>query len=253
MSKTMCDKELAAHCHDSICTLDRELTKLSTSPLDKMKKRAMLIAYWLKTYVRYFTQEDSFSSESVFRLKRGSIVRVEFGYRAGRELGGRHYAVVLDTNNAIHRNTVTVIPLGSVKDKQLDDKYCVTLKDGIYGPVKGKLDALLADGRQSIDDANKMKAELESATPARAQILRALMRARIDNANRVVEKAVEWTSEIDHMSQGSFALVDQITTISKMRISQPLEKTHPLYGVRLTPQDMDKIDEKIHLLFFSLK
>ena len=59
--------------------------------------------------------------------------------------------------------------------------------------------------------------------------------------------------EISQLSSGSVAKVDQITTVSKMRISQPLKKTHPLYGVRLSAEDLDKIDAQLMKLYFSKK
>ena len=97
-------EELADHCGRAVSSLGALLADFSASGIDKMAKRAMLISYWVGTYTKYLREEDSFSPQSVFRLKRGAIVRVEFGYRIGRELGGRHYAVVLDNNNSINRN-----------------------------------------------------------------------------------------------------------------------------------------------------
>lgn len=55
------------------------------------------------------------------------------------------------------------------------------------------------------------------------------------------------------MKPGSVAKVDQITTVSKMRISAPLKKNHPLYGVRLSSNDLEKIDRRLLELYFSRK
>ena len=78
MSKKMERTELSEHCKDAIADLSSLLEHLIQSGIEKMTKRAMLIAYWLKTYVKYLRREDDFSSESVFRLKRGAVVCVEF-------------------------------------------------------------------------------------------------------------------------------------------------------------------------------
>lgn len=253
MSKKMERTELSEHCKDAIADLSSLLEHLIQSGIEKMTKRAMLIAYWLKTYVKYLRREDDFSSESVFRLKRGAVVCVEFGYRIGRELGGRHYAVVLDANNSIHSNTVTVVPLGSKKESSKDDVYNAILEDGIYGTVIHKLDALIESARKTLEDAAKVKKEIEGAIGEEQTALEELRQGKIKSAQALIDQANIWIKEITHLKTGAVAKIDQVTTISKMRISQPLKKNHPLYGVRLSERDLDKIDAKLMTLYFPQK
>lgn len=245
--------ELSEHCKDAVADLSSLLEHFIQSGIEKMTKRAMLIAYWLKTYVKYLRREDDFSSVSVFRLKRGAVICVEFGYRIGRELGGRHYAVVLDTNNSIHRNTVTVVPLGSEKESSKDDAYNAILEDGIYGTVIHKLYALIESARKTLEDAAKMKKEIEGASEEEQTALEELRQGKIKSAQALIDQADIWMKEIAHLKTGSVAKIDQVTTISKMRILQPLKKDHPLYGVRLSARDLDKIDAKLMALYFSGK
>lgn len=253
MSKIMNPDELNTHCTGATTALKELLADFAKSGQEKMIKRAMLIAYWIRTYVKYIREEDSFSSQSVYRLKRGAIVRVEFGYRVGRELGGRHYAVVLDNNNSISRNTVTVVPLGSLKETSKNDSNNVILEDGVYGSVQKKIDALIDDANQTAIEAAAMNAEIDMAPPEKKAVLRAVQRQKFDTTFRLIDQAKSWMGEISHLKAGSVAKVDQITTISKMRISQPLQKTHPLYGVRLSAHDLDKIDEQLTKLYFHHK
>lgn len=253
MSKKMNQTELDAHCNSAVTTLKTLLAEFSKSTSEKMIKRAMLLAYWIKTYVKYIRNEDRFSPQSVFRLKRGAIVCIEFGYRVGRELGGRHYAVVIDADNSLYRNTVTVVPLGSLKENSKDDKQNVLLTDGVYGPVRRKLDALIEDARQTAEEAVAMDSEIEAVAPEERAVLRAVQRQKIDSTQKLIDQANAWIKEISHLKAGSVAKVDQMTTISKMRILQPLQKTHPLYGVRLSAQDLDKIDAQLMRLYFPSK
>ena len=51
------------------------------------------------------------------------------------------------------------------------------------------------------------------------------------------------------MKCGSIALVGQITTVSKIRIYDPLYPNDVLAKIRLSEEAMDKIDEKIRSLF----
>ena len=251
MSKIMTPDELSTHCAEAIDELKKLFADFPGADSDQMTKRTMLLAYWVKTYVKYMKAEDKFAPESNFKLKRGSIVLVEFGYRIGKELGGRHYAVVLDVDNSPHRNTVTVVPLGSIKKTSARDKYSVVLKDGIFGPIQKKVDALIADAHRTIDEVEAMDAEIERAASEQKAILRAVQRQKLDTALNLIDQGEEWLNEVVHMKHGSVAKVDQITTISKMRISQPLKKTHPLYGVRLSANDLDKIDSRLKELYFS--
>ena len=250
MSKQMSEQELKLHCKAAVSEIEKLFLDFAESKAPKLIKRSMLIAYWIKQYVHYIRLEDSFSPESVFKLKRGTVVRVEFGYRVGRELGGRHYAVVLDCTNRIHGNTVTVVPLGSIKSDTRESAYDIILKDGVYTPVKKKLNALIDDAQKLLEEAVTMEKELQSGPEEEKAAIKAVQRQKTEMAKEAIERAKAWNAEIEHMKQGSLAKLSQITTISKMRISQPLKKTHPLYGVRLTPEDMDKIDDGLKRLYF---
>lgn len=251
MSKHMDEPELLTHCRSAITAIDETLIAFAKSPVEKIRKRAMLISYWFKSYVYFLKNEDNFNPESVFRLKRGSIIQAEFGYRVGRELGGRHYAVVVDANNSIYRNTVTVVPLGSAKKDRLENQYNILLSDGIYGPISRKLMALIEDATNAIREAQGMESNIQQASESERPVLKAIQRQKVSVATQQIEQAKAWLSEIARMKPGSVAKTDQIVTISKMRISNPVRKTHPLYGVRLTDFDMDKIDDSLKNLYFN--
>ena len=91
------------------------LLSLSTF-LDSLDpKRAAVMSYWIKDYVRFLKKEEDFDPTKLIKYKRGSIVKVHLGYRIGSEEGGLHYAVVIDKDNAKRSPVATVIPLTSVK------------------------------------------------------------------------------------------------------------------------------------------
>ena len=60
-------------------------------------------------------------------------------------------------------------------------------------------------------------------------------------------------THIEHMKEGSVANTCQITTISKMRIKRPLKKDDPLYGLRLSTEDMELINQQFSRLFLFPK
>ncbi len=63
----------------------------------------------------------------------------------------------------------------------------------------------------------------------------------------------KWLENIAKFKLGSIALIDQITTISKMRICQPVTKDDPLYGIKLTSAELDEIDIGLKNLYFIEK
>ena len=54
------------------------------------------------------------------------------------------------------------------------------------------------------------------------------------------------------MKSGSIAHVDQITSISKMRITNPRNSGDSLYGIKFPPEVLDSIDKKIKELYLKL-
>lgn len=55
--------------------------------------------------------------------------------------------------------------------------------------------------------------------------------------------------EIAKMKKGSIALVNQITTVSKIRIYDPKTTKDMLSGITLSNDGLDKIDKEIILKF----
>lgn len=51
------------------------------------------------------------------------------------------------------------------------------------------------------------------------------------------------------LKHGSIAVMNQIRSISKMRIQDPCDKYDILYGLKLSSNTLDQIDKKIQELF----
>ena len=52
-----------------------------------MIKKASLISYWLKDYVRYLKSEDTFNPLKQENYKRGDVVKINLGFNIGSEEG----------------------------------------------------------------------------------------------------------------------------------------------------------------------
>ncbi len=220
---------------------------------DKANKRAHLISYWLKDYSNYILTEDEFNPASLIRYKRGNIVQVELGYRVGSELGGRHYAVVIDNNNDIHSDTITVVPLKSLKDTYKPNRYSFILEKGLYDIYSNAIDAkIIKLGQKIIDikeEDTKKAQEYKEGLLSIDEYTKYLSNKKIDKIILQINMLKKHMKELDNIKSGTVVNVSQITTISKMRISNPKISSDSLYGLKLSNRDLDTLNSKLKELY----
>lgn len=181
--------------------LEDILNKVDTSTLENLQeddslceifKKSNLFFSWLNTHFEYFKNENtSYTYKRTY--KRRDIIKVDFGFNVGSELGGLHYALVVEKDDNISDSTLVVVPLSTFRKKgrKIDDLYPTEVDLGI------------------------------------------------------LEDLIENNDEIY-----SYALIDQIRLISKLRIHEP--RNNKLLPARISNEQMDLIDEKI-IHFFSNK
>lgn len=59
----------------------------------------------------------------------------------------------------------------------------------------------------------------------------------------------KYIKQLGKMKKGSIGLIKQITTISKMRIVNPISDKDTLAGIRLSDEFLSKIDTKIKQIY----
>lgn len=260
---------------------DQSLADLQKYMDSLPEKKGTILAYWIKDYTRFLSKEATFDPSKLIRYKRGSIVKANLGYRIGSEEGGLHYAVVLDAHSSQSANTVTIIPFTSVKphtDLEHLHPSRLYIGDEIYQALQKKTISEIRDARRLLNslqmriDENQQGLEAvqarlrtqiegnEQAEPylpledARAQlaehraVTEALMRESVI-IERKVTHCEKLHREIQKMKHGSIALIGQITTISKLRIYDPMYPSDTLSNIRLSAGTMDKLDQKLRELF----
>lgn len=99
MSKQFKTSEIIQNKNEALAKLNNLLESLINDPIDRHSKKANLISYWIKEYASYIENEETFLSNKLLRYKRGSVLRANMGFNIGKEFGGLHYAVVIDTVN----------------------------------------------------------------------------------------------------------------------------------------------------------
>lgn len=259
---------------------DQSLADLRKYMDSLSKRKGTILAYWIKDYARFLSKEAEFDPNQLIRYKRGSIVKVHLGYRIGSEEGGLHYAVIIDTHSAQSSSTVTIIPFTSVKEHtDLDHLHPSRLYigDEIYQALQQKTISEIRDTRRLLDslqarnEENKREVdaiharllaqiegkEQESGfsmedTRARLAEHRAISEAlsrEVDSLEKKVTQCEKLDREIQKMKHGSIALIGQITTISKLRIYDPMYPSDTLANIRLSAGTMDKLDQKLRELF----
>lgn len=207
-------------------------------------KKAAIFVYWLNDYISYLNEEDRFNPSYNMTYKRGQIVFVNFGYRIGRELGGNHYAVVLDVKNSRQSHTLTVIPLNSKKEHEttyskiynvplgdcvknlLEDKSCkmsIAVKNEL---LKLAEEAICLSHNELIENTTKLNEKITLLTKQQKEL----------------QKILRYTKKL---KSESIANVGQILTISKQRIIHPCKNYDILNGIILPNDLMDLIDKKV--------
>lgn len=278
MSKELIKEEVILNKKQSIKALNTMLEYFINDPSGKHLKKANLISYWIKDYVKMINFEESFNPAKNIAYKRGNIVKLNFGFNIGAEYGGLHYGIVLDNHNAHNSPVVTVIPLTSKKDAKDLHQNSVDLGNELYKSLKLKYD--------TISKTLKEEQEKLAATNAAFEILIKMVNDSLEkyksceknvekeqelsNAEECLNAAKKFTEfweekklhnqsqqeylgkiglEISRMKEGSIALVNQVTTISKMRIFDPRNLKGVLSGISLSEENMEKINQKLQDLY----
>lgn len=227
--------------------------------------------------------EEKFEPTKNISYKRGNIVKVDFGFNIGAEYGGLHYGIVLDNNNARNSPVVTVIPLTSIKIEKEIHSNSVELGNEIYRSLKIKYDTIskaLKDEQEEIKNELTLFQVLVDLTSQTTNELKAggldseKFEQKLSDAHKYLDASQKlqrmWEEkeqhnkeqqdylnkiglEISRMKEGSIALVNQITTISKIRIFDPRNLKGVLSGISLSEENMEKINNKMKDLYIFRK
>lgn len=154
------------------------------------------------------------------------------GFNIGNELGGLHYCVVINKNDNLNFGTLNVIPLSSAKEnKKYNSDTCIDLGDGLYSSLVERLNIEFAIIRKQLSELDGLSGD-ETTN-------------KLKNITQKIEILDKTQKELDKMKHGSFALIHQITTISKQRIlKNPL-----LSKIKLSDEGLNLIDDKIKKLY----
>lgn len=221
----------------------------------KENKKASLIAYWVKDYTKYIENEDDFNPNRLLRYKRGDVLQIEFGFRIGSELGGRHYAVVIDNQNSINSDTISVIPLSSLKQHYSPNKHTFILRKGLYYLYSDRIDQRIEALNNEINEhkryINKQNENFQKGVITLEQFKKEQRIISKKEKELFTQIAIlkKHNLGLGKLKFGTIVNAGQITTVSKMRIVNPKTKNDSLYKVRIHNDDLDAINKKLSDLY----
>lgn len=244
MSKIKTQDELEQHKNKAISSIEAYLSTLISSSDLNDRSRADKLCYWLEDYMTYLGYEKSFSPKHLKRYKRGEIIKVHLGYNIGSEEGGLHYAAVLDKNNSVNSPTITIVPLTSVKpatDLKNLRPGNVYLGNELFNSLNSRIIFIQRNLRNKIESLSSV----DHLTAEEIVMHKSDIEKQIHDAEIELELYNRMKTEILKMKRGSIALINQITTISKIRIYDPKTNHDVLSNIKLSNDRLDDIDTAI--------
>lgn len=212
---------------------------------DETYKKAALLFYWLRDYKNSLKREKNFDAAYLPNFYKGNIVSVNLGFNLGSELGGKHYAIVLRDSSTANP-ALNILPLSSIKPSKPVEKLKsneIFLGNEIYRLLSAKCSSLLEVTRNeeatlqaildTLDKDGKDNATAEIA-------IRKMAKLYVNN-----EQIKKTKAELAHLKKGSYARLDQIRIISKMRLYQPTDSYSALHGIRISADAMRKIEKAL--------
>lgn len=146
-------------------------------------------------------------------------------------------------NKPLHRSKVL---LGDTIFFQLNEKLAKqeTVVNQRLKEILAEIDSLKEYANSSTDD------ELLENKVQIAERLRKLYES-VEYQKKLRETNIKIKKEILKMKKGSIALVGQITTVSKIRIYNPLHPIDVLSNIKVSPALLDLIDDKIREMYIG--
>lgn len=219
-------------------------TKNDTKQKDDLKNSRLLQAFENNLKISNLNLHDKFDSfeawectrskrllyeielkkeKKYMRYPRGSIIKVDFGVNIGGEFSGQHFAITLTKRDGLYNNSIIVVPLTSKKHKNTVDLGKL-ISNSYIRSLQDRIDALQKEVQEiDIDNCEfnpNFKKELKE-----------------------VEKILNYYKTIKN--NFSYAVIDQIRTVSKLNILPKINKYDIVGNYKCPKELMDIIDMSI--------
>lgn len=249
MSRKKTLEELLNHKKQALSDLETYLDELINSGDEDLQGKSDKLSYWLSDWTKFLNFETEFSPTSLRRYKRGEIIKVHLGFNIGSEEGGLHYAIVVEKNNAKSSPVLTVVPLTSVKpntDLNHLRSGSIFLGNELFTSLNAKMSSTV---KHITEELQRLKQWISNMPSEISNTEEDDVLKRISAFTSELDSLQKMRNEVQKMKKGSIALINQITTISKIRIYDPKRDHDVLSGIKLSNEKLDKIDSEIQARF----
>lgn len=228
-----------------------------------------------------FYQENEGKVYKYQKYKRGAVVMVNFGTNIGYELSGNHFAIVLNKDDNYKNGLLTVIPLTSKRKNhylELNDsifdlvmesqnKYIQMIKESqkLYETHSKEFHDTISSTEEKIkeiedimkqdDYLSKYKTEFDKKMEEAKKYLNKLnkLKCLTENESNEIEENMNKLSlalnKYNEKDKVSYAMIRNISTISKLKILKPINKYDPIGTIHISNESLDKIDTEIKKIF----
>lgn len=230
----------------AISKLMKEYETMLLDLADNDIHKGAILYYWMRDYRKMFKQEKTFNPNFLKKYSRGDVINVNLGFNTGSEQGGLHYAVVVE-NNDRSSGDITIVPLRSFKNKDNNGirRTELNLGNELTFSFAEKVKKVLGDFSKKTNalkyKIDKLKPNDKATQDNLSNQLKQLIKEKV--------KVTNYQKIFNKMNRGSIAIVGQITTISKMKILNPVKLSDTLADIKLSDEKLSMIDEKIKELF----
>ncbi len=95
---------------DTACNTFKKVQKSGYPKFNKLDE-------WLEKESNIFQNELISTKKTFKKLTRGQVIKVDFGINIGSEICYTHFAIVLNKNDSIYSDSITILPITSKYEK----------------------------------------------------------------------------------------------------------------------------------------
>lgn len=273
---------------NNIATFSTNQQNYLTQQVDEDYHRAAVLYYGLHSQFVKLKNEKTFyknNNKKFIVLKRGSIIKIDFGLPLGSEFGGLHYAIVLHDSNAANP-LVTVLPIKSFKGKNYY-RTDIIFDAEIYEPMHEQLVIAKSIRRHRIKAFRNLlitknhrvehlfelakqegftldeksfdllgvifygSPELRKALKESQFIKKEDLKKEQDRILRQNNNVETIAAESKKFQRQSIGVTSQIRSLSKMRIYFPINRFDPLYNIKVSEKTLSKINSAIEMYYLG--
>ena len=214
---------------------------------------------------KIFRSENNNKQKKFMRYKRGTIVFIHFGINTGTEFSNSHFGIVLDKDDHPNQGKLTILPLTSKSGKQN-----ISIGKAIFSGIMNDAEKQVKKMQEILNmtfDLERLHYSLPKP-PSHFHMKENHPNYKdwheyynrhdpdgkhIPVANVTIKQWIQSDlDKINHLkklyrnyNKVSYAKIDSITSVSKLKVAKPINDLDPVGRIQLSKETMDEIDQAL--------